>query len=78
MTRFIKLSNIILNTRHINRILIRHDKFIIYLMNYRFDGTMVLGIGSFSSEEEDEIKICAKKDPVDYKLVSEWITKIEK
>jgi hypothetical protein len=36
---------------------------------------MILGSGSLDSEE-DEIKICAKKDPIDYKLIAQWITKI--
>lgn len=75
MTRFIKLTNMILNTRHINKIVIKHEKFYIHLINYKLDGTMILGSGSLDSEE-DEIKICAKKDPIDYKLIAQWITKI--
>ncbi len=80
MTRFIKLTNMLLNTNNINKILIRPDKYFIYIISYKFDGFLWLiagsGLGNFTSHNDTtEIEICKTKDPIDYNIVSEWINK---
>lgn len=76
MSKFIKLSDMLLNVRHINRILIKPDKYKIY-MTERVDGFMFLGIGPVDSHD-DAIEICAKKQPTDYTILANWIENCEK
>ena len=77
MAKFIKLTNFILNTNDINKILIKPNKYIIHIMGKKTDGFLWLlggfGIGSFSSYYS-EIEVCEIKHSIDYKIVSEWIS----
>jgi hypothetical protein len=80
MTRFIKLTNMLLNTNNINKILIKPNKYFIYVADKKFDGFVWLiggsGMGNFTTcNNTTEIEICETKDPIDYKMVSEWIDK---
>jgi len=68
MSKFIKLTSVIINTRQINHIYIKPDKYIISIMSSNISG----GIAYFSSNDY-EIKICANKHPIDYKILSGWI-----
>jgi len=67
MSRFIKLTDMILNIRHVTRILIKHDKYKIY-MGERID----------TYDYHDNIEICAKNRPIDYMIVKKWIDKCDK
>ena len=66
---FIKLTSLILNTRLINSIFIKPDKYYIRLSNTIINGT-------FISSNEKEFVVCKNKNPIDYKIISEWIYKI--
>ena len=63
MSRFIKLSTIVINTNYINKILINPNHYSIYLNNTNI---------SFDTK----INVCAVKSPIDYNIMSDWI-KIE-
>ena len=68
MSKFLKLSSVIINTRQINHIIIKSNKYYISLMSSNISG----GIAYFSSNDY-EIKICANKNPIDYKILQDWI-----
>jgi hypothetical protein len=60
----------IINTNHINKILIKPKKYYICLNKHKheIDETMIL-----SNIPDNAIEICENKNPVDYKNVSQWI-----
>lgn len=72
MSKFIKLSTSIINTKYINQILIRPNKYYIQLMNSKVDGFFMFGCGGLTLDPE-EFVICADKTPDDYKIISEWV-----
>lgn len=70
----------VLNTNYINRILIIPNKYKIYITNNEITGFQLFLTGSgcgIISSDDDKIVICKTKDPMDYKIVSEWIDKNE-
>jgi hypothetical protein len=77
MSRFIKLTKMIINSNQIR--IINFDKpnnYVIHLVAKEFYGYVVLGSGSIQSSEP-YITVCQEKDPEDYKIVSEWIENIK-
>lgn len=78
MSKFIKLTNVILNTNDIFKIVINPNKYIINIVSKKMDGFTWsiggFGIGNISSYTS-EIEICEIKHPADYKIVAEWIEK---
>jgi len=78
MTRFLKLTNMILNTNDIHKILIEPNKYYIRVMSKKNDGFLWLlagsGVGGISSFYE-EIEVCQTKHTIDYKIVTEWIAR---
>ena len=78
MKKFIKLTNMILNTNDINIILIEPKKYYIHTTGKKFDGFlwMFWGVGSGCiSSYNNKIEVCEIKHPIDYKIVTEWISK---
>jgi len=78
MSRFMKLTNIILNTNDIHKIVIYPNKYNIHIVsknlagfNWVFCGFGVGNISSYASE----IEVCETKHSIDYKIVSDWIDK---
>jgi len=78
MSRFLKLTNIMVNTNDIHKIMISPNKYIIHIAGKKIDGFNWsiggIGIGTISSYNS-EIEVCETKHSVDYKIVSEWIGK---
>jgi hypothetical protein len=80
MVSFIKITNIILNTNTITKIIIHQTK---YTIHHAYDKTLYgnfwgmwgFGVGGISSYN-DTIEICENKNPTDYKIISEWINNI--
>lgn len=79
MSRFIKLSNTIINVSNISKIKSytkpsaqHHIEFI----NDNFNGFTIFGWGIWRSNPESII-IFKDNEPEDYKIISEWIDKIE-
>ena len=67
MPRFIKLTNMLLNTNHINKILIKPNKYYIQIISRKPDRFINIIFNN------NEIEVCQTKHPTDYKIVSEWI-----
>jgi hypothetical protein len=78
MSKFIKLTNLILNTNDIHRIVIHPSKYVIHIVSKKIDGFNWIicgfGLGNISSYV-NEIEVCEKQHLTDYKIVSEWIRK---
>lgn len=78
MSRFIKLTDCILNTNAIHKIIIQPNTY--YIITKKIDGFewkfAGSGIGSMSSNDKCEFTIREKEHPIDYKIVSDWISKL--
>ena len=72
MSKFIKLSSRIINTKYIQYITIEPDKYYIELTSNSISG----GFALFSSDK-NEIKICENKNPLDYRILHDWIKKLD-
>jgi hypothetical protein len=76
-----KLANLIINTNHIIMVEKRTNKYHIHITGSRFGGFYWglgggFGLGGVSSHT-NEIEVCETKHPTsDYKIVSDWIEKI--
>jgi hypothetical protein len=78
MSKFIKLTNFLLNTNDIHKIVIQPNKYYIHIVSKKIDG-FNWDIGSFGlgniSSYTSEIEVCETKNPNDYKIVTGWISK---
>lgn len=52
MSKFIKLSSVVLNTKFIQKILIRENAYEIHIKPLYKSGTIIVGSGSFNYEPE--------------------------
>jgi hypothetical protein len=79
MSKFIKLTNLVLNVNDIHKIVISPNKYCIHIVGKKIDGFNWsiggFGLGNISSYC-CEIEICETKHSTDYKIFSEWINKI--
>jgi hypothetical protein len=78
MSKFLRLTNFIVNTNSIHTIDIKPNKYIIHIItkgisgfNWSFAG---FGSGTISSYTS-EIEVCKDNHLIDYKIVSDWIDK---
>jgi len=84
MSKFIKLTNFLLNTNDIHKIVIQPNKYYIHIVSKKIDGFnwgiglfgLGLGLGKISSYTS-EFEVCQTKHLIDYKIVSDWISKNE-
>jgi hypothetical protein len=78
MSKFLKLTNFILNTNDIHKILIQPNKYCIHIVIKKMDGFNWaiggFGLGNISSYTY-EIEVCANNHSTDYKIVTNWIDK---
>lgn len=79
MPKFIKLTNFVLNTNDIHKIIITPNKYHIQVATKKLDGFTwkIFGFGlGFIHSQTFEIEVCEMNHSSDYKSVSEWINKI--
>ena len=79
MSRFIRLTSLLLNTNDIHKIVINANKYDIHITTKEITGnswiiSAMFGMGSISTNNY-KIEVCQTKDPDDYKILSEWINK---
>lgn len=74
MSRFLKLSNRIVNTAFIQHVSFDKDltKFTLHMAQPRFAGLVIFGSGSFGTSELT-IYACKKEHPESYKAIKDWI-----
>ncbi len=77
MSKFIRLTNCLINTNDIHSILIQPNKYVIQIVSKKING-INWGIFGYVSSFTGEIEVCEKKHSNDYKIVSEWISKNDK
>ena len=79
MSKFIKLSNLLLNTNSIHSINMVQNKYFIRLSNNNIKGHWycLFGFGYGKMEEyTHDIEVCKLKNPMDYEIITEWVNKI--
>jgi hypothetical protein len=78
MSKFLKLTNFLLNTNDIHKIVIHPNKYCIHIVSKKIDGfnwgVGGFGLGSIYSYTS-EIEVCETKHSTDYKIVTDWIDK---
>lgn len=72
MSKFLKLSNMIINKNMIHSIDINKDKFLIHLMTNKTQGLFIYW-GGFLDSSNTKIEVCKINNSIDYEKVSEWI-----
>lgn len=72
MSRFLKLTDIIINKNVIQKIDIHKDSFRIHLMTNKTHGWYWLFTGS-SHSYNTEVEVCKTANLSDYETVSDWI-----
>ena len=75
MSHFLKLSKYVINTLHVAQIDIKPGYYNIYYNHVRHNGFMIFSAG-WVNNEIGQLEIGAGTNPDDYKIVSEWIEKI--
>ena len=75
MTRFIRLTSIIVNTSKLIKIESYKNKYYMYMTNKNINGYVFLSFGSINSSD-DIIEICKDKHPIDYQIITKWINQI--
>jgi hypothetical protein len=76
MSKFIKLTNLIININSIHLIVIKPNKYYIHILSNKFDGSnwSIYGFGTGTiTSHNNEIEVCETKHSNDYKIVSDWI-----
>lgn len=73
MKNFLRLSNTLINTNHIVKI--EHYTNQYYVHTVLHHATIFAGFGGM---EPDIIKICEKKNPHDFNIMTNWIDSINK
>ena len=77
MSRFIKLTDMVLNTHTIKKILITPSKYHILINDGNQEGSLWFiagtGMGNISTKSNIYTTICKKDNPEDYKSISNWI-----
>jgi len=72
MSRFIRLTNFLVNVNQIRLIEITPDKYKISMIPHHISGTVILGSGSINTDNTN-IDICKKEHIKDYTIVSDWL-----
>jgi hypothetical protein len=72
MNRFLKLTNKIINPRHIEYIDIKPKLYKITFASKEYGGYILFGSGGLDMTER-EVEISEEKEPHDYAAVTEWI-----
>jgi hypothetical protein len=81
MSKFINLTNLIININYIHSIVIKPNKYYIHVMSNKFNGSRwsIHGFGIVHSPlyNSSAIEVCKIEHSTDYKIVSDWISKNE-
>ena len=78
MSKFLKLTNFLLNTNDIHKIVIQPNKYCFHIVSKKMDG-FNWGIGGFGLgfiySYTYEFEVCETNHSTDYKIVTDWIDK---
>ena len=76
MSRFIRLTNMVINTSKLVKIEKYDNKYSMYFCNNNISGYFIVSIGNLFTSD-NTIVICKEKSPVDYKIVEDWINEMK-
>jgi hypothetical protein len=80
MSRFLKITNYLLNTNDIHKIIITPNKYTILIVSKQLNGynfnMFGMGFGNLFSYTS-EIEICKTKHSIDYTIISNWLNSIK-
>lgn len=76
MSRFIRLTNLIINTQNISDIKHNNFKYIISLKIQKINGFTIFGSGIFNTYYEKYI-FCKEKEETDYIAIHNWIDTLD-
>ena len=72
MSKFIKFTNMLLNTNDIHKIVIQPNKYNIHILKRKING---FNWTIFSSSYTNEMEVCKTKSPINYEILTDWISK---
>ncbi len=72
MSRFLRLTNFLINVNQIRKIDIKPNEYKIHLIPSQISGFTLVGSGTFQSAAE-MYTVSEKENETDYKIVSDWI-----
>ncbi len=74
MSRFLKLSNRIVNTAFIQHVSFEKDlsRFTLHMAQNHIQGVSIVGCGSIQTNQQT-IYACKEKHPESYKAIKDWI-----
>lgn len=76
MSKFLKLTTFLINTKDIHKISIQPNKYVIHVISKKIDG-FTFGVYGFGtghlSSSVYEIEVCEKKHSIDYKKITDWV-----
>jgi hypothetical protein len=72
MSKFIKFTSLIININYIQSIVIKPNKYYIYVVSNKFEGSNMFGTSNVSSYNS-RIEVCETKNSIDYKILYDWI-----
>lgn len=75
MNRFIKLTNMVINTNAISCISLTENAFYISLVSSNFSGMIIAASGHVSSDKEI-IKVSNSNNSKDYQIIKTWVDSI--
>lgn len=79
MSKFIKLTNLMINANYIHSIVIKPNKYCINVISNKLDGFQFSAVGGFGIgglySNNCEIEVCETNNANDYKTISKWIDK---
>jgi hypothetical protein len=70
---FIKLSSVVINSRFIQKIIIKPNKYVIHVKNLEKSATIIAGSGGYNQWAEEWPIF---KDTVDYDVVTKYIERL--
>ncbi len=76
MSRFLKLSNFVVNTSKIMYVEIKSAEYILTVSNPNLSGTFLMGSGNFYSDMTTFF-VSEKHNPQDFQKVKKWIEEME-
>lgn len=74
MSKFLKLSKLIINTSYIKNIIIEPTVYHIQFIDHTVSGMTIFG-GGYVDSTNSTLIVCKEKHTKDYQFVSEWIQK---
>ena len=75
MASFLKLSSMVINVAHIQKVIIKESKYRIHLNSVDIDGFMIAASGGVYSSQF-YVDVCKKKELHDYIVVNKWLESI--